>query len=396
MKLLFVHDTKLKEDFNGTYYTGGSYSGKVWDRYLTISSKLSIIARKEPIIYDVDVAKKWFNYFDKEKVNFIEVPNLNSSYKGFFNFQARKKIREIIKNAVLKTDFIIARLPSNNGNIAVYYAKKFNKPYLVEVVGCSWDALWNYNFKGKLLAPLKYFKQKNAIRGSKYAIYVTKSFLQSRYPTNGDSVNCSNVLLTDFDESVVKERIDKIKSLDLKSKLVIGTTAAVNLRYKGQGSVIKAIGKLKEQGITNFEYQLVGGGNRSYLSSIAKKYDVIEQVKFLGPMPHKEVLKWLESIDIYAQPSKTEGLPRALIEAMSRGVFAIGSNAGGIPELLEDKYIFSKAKNNELEVLNILKKVTAEDLLIQAQRNYRISKEYDKNVIELRRQLFFSKALGQT
>nr|WP_289037947.1 glycosyltransferase [uncultured Allobacillus sp.] len=396
MKLLFVHDTKLKEDFNGTYYTGGSYSEKVWGRYLSISSKLSVIARKEPIIYDIDVAKKRFNYFDKEKINFIEVPNLNSSFRGFFNFQDRKKVHEIIKNAVLRTDFLIARLPSTNGNIAVYFAKKFNKPYLVEVVGCSWDALWNYNIKGKLLAPLNYIKQKNAIRGSKYAIYVTNSFLQSRYPTNGDSVNCSNVSLTDFDESVLKERIEKIESLNPKGKLIIGTTAAVDVRYKGQESVIKAIGKLKEQGITNFEYQLVGGGNQSYLSSIAKKYDVIGQVKFLGPMPHNEVLNWLDSIDIYAQPSKTEGLPRALIEAMSRGIFSIGSNAGGIPELLEDRYTFSKAGNNELEIFNILKKIKTEDLLIQAQRNYRTSKEYDKNVIELRRQLFFKKFLEQS
>lgn len=58
MKLLFVHDTKFKEDITGTYYTGGSYSEKIWNRYLSISSELSVIARKEPYIYSIEDAKK--------------------------------------------------------------------------------------------------------------------------------------------------------------------------------------------------------------------------------------------------------------------------------------------------------------------------------------------------
>lgn len=68
--------------------------------------------------------QKKFNYFDKEKINFIETPNLNSSLKNFLNFKEQKKVNDIIKNAVLRTDFLIARLPSTNGNIAVDFAKK--------------------------------------------------------------------------------------------------------------------------------------------------------------------------------------------------------------------------------------------------------------------------------
>jgi glycosyltransferase involved in cell wall biosynthesis len=42
----------------------------------------------------------------------------------------------------------------------------------------------------------------------------------------------------------------------------------------------------------------------------------------------------LDSADLFVQPSRTEGLPRALVEAMARGLPAIGSDVGGIPELL--------------------------------------------------------------
>ena len=237
-------------------------------------------------------------------------------------------------------------MPSTIGFLAIDYAKKYKKPYLVEVVACPWDAFWNHSFKGKLFAPYMYYSTKRRVRNAKYVVYVTNEFLQKGYPTNGQNTNCSNVALMEFDNNVLGKRLDKIKSMQEASKIIIGTTAAVNVRHKGQQYVIKALGKLKKQGIANYEYQLIGGGNQSYLKTIAEKYDVLEQVKFLGPVPHNEVFDWLDTIDIYVQPSRQEGLPRALIEAMSRGLPAFGANTAGIPELIEDEFIFSNTRNN--------------------------------------------------
>src|SRR5699024_6751625 len=91
---------------------------------------------------------------------------------------------------------------------------------------------------------------------------------------------------------------------------------------------------LVSQGIT-VEYQAVGGGSPTRLKHLARELGIEDRVKFLGPLDHDAVFSWLETVDIYAQLSRTEGLPRALVEAMSRGCACIGTEVGGIPELLE-------------------------------------------------------------
>ncbi|RNA67736.1 glycosyltransferase [Alteribacter keqinensis] len=379
MKLVFVHDHKFLK-YEDQYYSTGGLSGEALKRYVDAAGNVTIVAR----CIEINETSKHLSHSSIEGTRFVPVPN-HKSVKSYYKISL---VKTILKKEILESDLVIARI-SSLGNMAIRFAKKYNKPYLVEVVGCPWDSLWNYNWRGKVVAPFSYLNLRKLIKEAPYVLYVTNNFLQSRYPTNGYSVNCSNVSLTDFDEKIINKRLEKINNMNSSKKLIIGTTAAVDVKYKGQQSVIKALSKLKKQGITNYEYQIVGGGNQSYLKSVARKYEVLEQVKFLGTIPHKEIFSWLDTIDIYAQPSKTEGLPRALIEAMSRGILAIGTNAGGIPELLDEKYIFSKSTNNDEEICKILREVKKSDLYSQAKQNYETSKEYDKKLIESRRQSFF-------
>lgn len=385
MRVLFCHDGPLRKDELNKYY-GTAHNDETFKRYYNIADELSVVIRVNKT--STAEAKARLSKITVSPFEVIESPN-TSNLKGMLF--SRRKAKKVIKEAVVNNDYIVARLPSIVGFIAIDFARKLNKPYLVEVVACPWDAFWNHSLIGKLIAPFMYLATKKRVSEASHVVYVTNDFLQRRYPTIGEHVNCSNVSLKEFDDMVIKKKIDKIMSKEEGHKIIIGTTAAVNVRYKGQQYIIEALGKLKAQGINNYEYQLVGGGNQSFLRSIAKKFDVEDQVVFLGALPHYKVFDWLDGIDIYAQPSRQEGLPRALIEAMSRGLPALGARTAGIPELLDDSYIFSNTKSNIDEIISIIKTFDKEALTKQATRDFNEAMKYKKDIIEERRKEFFLK-----
>jgi glycosyltransferase involved in cell wall biosynthesis len=379
---------KVKEDTEGNLYTTGSYNENVWKRYLSLCDKLSFISRKDSNIFDEIIAKNKFQFLDTNIINFIEIPDMTSSYLAYFSKDKRNETNRIIEDEVLKHDFLIVRLPSEAGCIAIECAKKYNKPYLVEVVGCIFDTLWSHSYKGKVLAVSKFLRMKSAVKNANYAIYVTNEFLQNRYPCNGKTIGCSDVVLQGCRKVFCKREICKIKNNSYNRPMVLGTIAAVNVRYKGQEYVIKAIYELNKNGY-NFEYHLVGDGDNSFLKAVADRYNIADKVKFLGGLPHSKIFDYLDSIDIYVQPSKTEGLPRALVEAMSRACPSLGSASGGIPELLNKEFIFKDGDTKD--ICEIIKKLVYRKLLLdEAVRSFEKSKEFEKHLLNERRNVFYA------
>lgn len=374
--VLFVHDHKFPRNGNKVYYSYG-FDDKFFIRYLSIFGQLNIIGREtKSNLSDLDLVS--------ENVNFITLDNLRS----LLNF----KIRNKIKNEIINSDYIVIRLPSILGLYAAIVAKKNKKNYLVEVVGCAWDAIANKGIAHKPVALVIMFLMKKIIVNSKYVVYVTEKFLQERYPTRGMSIACSNVTLIEVSTKDLENRLNKINKLKLNEKITIGTCATIDVVYKGQEDVIKAMSQLIREGY-QIEYQLVGGGSRDYLKKVAKKYGVINHVKFIGSLKHEEVFNWLEQIDIYVHPSKQEGLSRAIIEAMSKGCPILGANAGGIYEQIDKEFVYDKG--NVDGIISTFKKFNKVNMLEQSQKNHEKSKSYIKDKLYLRREAFFNKFIDE-
>lgn len=379
---LFTFDGPLYKDKNGIY-CNTTITNEMLERYFCVVDKLYLLIRTfsiEQSYEDAHMTKLALG----NRIEVIEVPNLNSPIQYF----SRHRYYEEFKEIVSKCDMIFLRIPSIISDMVAKICKQIEKPYLVEVGGCSWDSYFNHSILGKLIAPMMFLNQKNTVKNAQFASYVTEKWLQNRYPTQCPQIVASNVYLRDFDEKIIHTRILRCEQSSYTPKK-IGTIASIDVRYKGQEYVIRALHKLKLFGY-RLDYELVGTGIGNYLKELAKELGIEDQVHFLGLKKHSDIWNWLDQIDIYAQPSKQEGLPRAVIEAMNRGCVCIGSTTAGIPELLDPKYVFPNGDVDQ--ICNIIKGICRDkDIKQNIIRNFEKSKEFDVDLLNRRRTNLFSK-----
>ncbi|MBE7010900.1 MAG: glycosyltransferase [Ruminococcaceae bacterium] len=380
MKILFCHDGPVIKHQN-KYYSQ-LLNDQLFSRYIEPGDLLTVAVRTREM-----TPEEQEKQIDKISghIRVVECPNL-SSLEGILLNQ--KKAEKILTPLVKEADVIYIRVPGLLSSKCIDIAEKLHKPYLLEVVGCPWDAFWNHSLKGKFIAPFYMARMKRQLKRAPYALYVTRQFLQKRYPTKGKTLGCSDVMLQPVDASLLEKRLTKIR--ENNGKIVLGTAAGVHVRYKGQQYVILALGILKELGYTHFEYSLAGEGSQDYLRSVAEACGVSEQVHFMGNLPKDKVFDWLDGLDVYIQPSRSEGLPRALAEAMSRALPAIGAQAGGIPELLEPSVVFRHSKHSERAICELLLSLNTETMCHQAQHNFLKAKEYDCEKLTEQRNQFYT------
>lgn len=376
MKAAFIFDTKLIEnenDFFGMTLTYDFFK----EKYLTFFDEIVVGTRVEN---NKNIKEPGYCKTNGKNVIVKPVRNYNNVSDAIFkNKDIKKDLESIINNV----DKIIIRMPSVLGIIACDICKEKNKDYIIEMVACAWDGYMNHsNLLGKILAPFMYKLTKMKIYEAPNVIYVTDTFLQKRYPTKGNAFACSDVKLLNEEDNFLKKRIEKINNMNIE-ELKILTVANVGMRYKGHKYVLMAIAKMKKVNKKLPIYYLVGNGNSNYLKKLAQKYNISENVVFLGSLKHEDVFKKMQECDLYIQPSLQEGLPRAVIEAMSVAMPIYGSNCGGIPELISKEAIFKK--KNYLQILEILMNISSDKLLKLSKENYEKSKLYSYDVLRIKR-----------
>lgn len=372
--MIFISDHVYIEKDNVLYSTG-SLNDTIIERYERMLGDVLIVGYKrkyepsfEKYIKDGNVAKKArFELFSKSN-NPLKIKKLFDS-----------KVAPLLSN----NGPVVIRM-SILGLFAAKYCRKHNINYLIEVVASTWDSLWYHSLKGKIAALFITPITKREIKKAPNVIYVTNSFLQKHYPTRGESIGCSDVELS-REKYNLEDRIFHNESIDLHN-LSICTVANVEVKYKGQKLVLKAMKALRKKGFL-VKYYLAGPGNQNRLKKIAKKYKISDWVYFLGPLTHAEVFDLMKKVDIYIQPSYQEGLPRAVIEAMSLGLPCFGSTAGGTYELLDEKCVFKKG--DWKEIARLLESITKEEINKLSSLNYNRSLLYDKDLLDKKRKDFY-------
>ena len=118
------------------------------------------------------------------------------------------------------------------------------------------------------------------------------------------------------------------------ANVVITTSRLV---YKnGIDVLIGAIAEAKKE-IPDISCHIIGDGEeRTQLENLSRKLGVANQVKFFGNIPYGDLPRYFENADIFARPSRSEGLGISFLDALAAGVPIIGTAVGGIPDIIQD------------------------------------------------------------
>ncbi|MEK7178482.1 MAG: glycosyltransferase family 4 protein [Patescibacteria group bacterium] len=131
------------------------------------------------------------------------------------------------------------------------------------------------------------------------------------------------VIYNGIKEFGVNEREDK--------SFTVGTIAELH-KIKGLDVLLTAWTKFKKK--HEAKLVIIGDGEeRQNLENMAKNMGIIDSIKFKGFVDNARLL--LGGFDIFCLPSRSEGMPYALLEAGVAGKAIIATSVGGIPEIIE-------------------------------------------------------------
>lgn len=126
-----------------------------------------------------------------------------------------------------------------------------------------------------------------------------------------------------------------------RARVEIASVARL-VEKKGMEYGLRAVAEVSRR-YSNVEYTVVGDGPLlASLEHLASQLGIFDRVRFLRNRSHEEVVEVLRSASIFLAPSVTgtdgdqEGIPVALMEAMSSGLPVVATEHSGIPELVED------------------------------------------------------------
>ncbi|MGW9551467.1 glycosyltransferase family 4 protein [Citricoccus zhacaiensis] len=329
--VLFVTEARLVRTPDGSVYSPDGVNGDAqWDDYISVLRDIRLAARVQDQQFVSDVPS----------IRAVEVDPV-PFYSGAVGFlRSLPRVVGQLYSAVGRSQVVVVRVPGLLGYTAAALSVVRCRPYVAELVGDPLDvinALHGESFVGRVAARGAAAALRLLARRAAAVRYVTESALQRKYPASPDAPTMAlgNVILTD---ASYKEHHPVPEPSNPLKILVIGSQ---NTSYKGHDTALRVLRELlRTRRVT---MTIIGGGtlHHEYVDE-AKRLGIIKFVRFLGHVTDRAVIQQeMDDADIFLMPSRTEGLPRVINEAHARSLPVVGSNVGGIPELLDSRLTVS-------------------------------------------------------
>lgn len=253
-------------------------------------------------------------------------PRCLRPWHGHF-YQA--SVRTVFRRAVdeFRPDIVLGSWAYPDGWSAVRLAHEASLPAVIKVHGC--DLLWGLRHNTDRQSGTR-----EALRAAD-AVVAVSSDLANEVVRFGVQPERVRVIYHGVDSTVFYPgpQTEARAKLELppheRLLLFVGALVAV----KGVDVLLTACARLRQAG-QPFMCRILGDGPmRAALEKQARDLGIADQVCFLGSRPHHELGDWYRAANIFVLPSRSEGVPGVLLEAMACGIPFVASRVGGTSEV---------------------------------------------------------------
>ncbi len=367
----------------GEVFTEISFPYAYWREYLDVFQEVRPVAR----LVDAAAPPAGWQRADGPGVRFVAVRD----YLGFWSF-LRNLPRVLLdcRDAVRRSEALLLRW----GLVALScwaWTRIYRKPYAFEFTSDSGESLRpvkNIQTLGfnNLLVHVAQWLSRRVARGAVAVSYVSR-FVQTLYPSRR------------------REREWVFSGVQLKQGLITAPRPPDSflrrgLRLvcvgrlepeKGQGVLIEAVRQLAAAGHAVSAICIGPGREHDHLAAQIAALGLAERVTLAGRVEWGPALwRLLDDGDLFVLPSLTEGMPRALIEAMARGLPAVGTRAGGIPELLPPEQLVAPGDAAGLAECILRTAASREALAALSARLFARALEYEPENMLRRKHAFWN------
>ncbi|MBE6324125.1 MAG: glycosyltransferase [Bacteroidales bacterium] len=385
-KLLLICDEYIYFS-NGNYYAGSPERLDFLCRYVRVFDKVRLALR----CIEEQELKSHRALINNPKVEVFPIPIFHGPKEYALNYF---KIGKELRNVTEGCDAAVLRLPSTIAQRAYKWVVNAGIPYATEIV---FDANDGKDTASNLLEKILWGRIDGQMRNICYKAdgvsCVTEKYLQKRYFSKKASHFESHYSTLALNKSFFSSP----RNYPNYSPLTI---AHVDLQIglhsrKGTDIIIQALEKLKIKNIiVNVKFAGEDWDNSTEaILSFAKEHNVDGQVQCVGFLTREKLDRFLNESDLFVLPTKAEGLPRVIIEAIAKGLPTITTPASGNPELIPSEYLVNfydvDTLADRIETLVTNKKAYEDASKI----NYEHSLQYEASILEKRRDEFYTELL---
>ena len=174
----------------------------------------------------------------------------------------------------------------------------------------------------------------------------------------------------DVNNLLKKSKTDIKKQIYKEAKTFIVLCIGEVKFRKGQDIIITNLEAISDK-IPNLKVIFLGRQNQIFLKqlqSTLKNIEVKNRVEFIAHTTN--ALEYIYGADMLIQPSRSEALPRTILEAMSLKTPILASDVDGIPELVQhNKSAFLFSLSNPNQIIEGIEKIY-------------LNKSYDKKIVD--------------